>query len=306
MIGYDIGLLILGLIFLILGGDLLVRSAVFLAEKFGVSSFLIGVTVVSFGTSVPELMVSIQAAMDQEADIAIGNVLGSNIANIALVLGISVVIRPLSITTNTYKLSWWVMFISSLLFILFLLDNIITKMEGLLLIAGLFCFIIFSIKRNIPNEESIISKINIQTGILFFVLGAIGLYFGSELFVGSAISIASFFGVPKFVIGITVVALGTSLPELVTSIVALIKGQNNISLGNLIGSNIFNVFAVLGITSLIQELGTNSILLFLDFGVMLAVILVFGYQLFIRKKISRTAGFVLLFGYFSYILFSVY
>ena len=306
MIGYDIGLLILGLVFLIFGGDLLVRSAVSFAEKFGVSSFLIGVTVVSFGTSVPELMVSIQAAMDQAADIAIGNVLGSNIANIALVLGVSVVIRPLSITTNTYKLSWWVMLISSLLFILFLLDNVITKMEGLLLIAGLFFFIIFSIKRNIPNEESIISKINIQTGILFFVLGAIGLYFGSELFVESAISIASFFNVPKFVIGITVVALGTSLPELVTSIVALMKGQNNISLGNLIGSNIFNVFAVLGITSLFQELGTSSILLFLDFGVMLAVILVFGYQLFIRKKISRTAGFILLSGYFSYILFSVF
>ena len=306
MIGYDIGLLILGLVFLILGGDLLVRSAVSFAEKFGVSSFLIGVTVVSFGTSVPELMVSIQAAMDQAADIAIGNVLGSNIANIALVLGISVVIRPLIITTNTYKLSWWVMLISSLLFILFLFDNVITKLEGLLLIAGLFCFIIFSIKRNIPNEESIISKINIQTGILFFVLGATGLYFGSELFVESAISIASFFDVPKFVIGITVVALGTSLPELVTSIVALVKGQNNISLGNLIGSNIFNVFAVLGITSLIQELGTSFILLFLDFGVMLAVILVFGYQLFIRKKISRTAGFLLLFGYFSYILFSVF
>ncbi len=306
MIGYDIGLLILGLVILIFGGELLVRSAVSFAEKFGVSSFLIGVTVVSFGTSIPELMVSIQAAMDQAADIAIGNVLGSNIANIALVLGVSVVIRPLSITTNTYKLSWWVMLISSLLFILFLLDNVITKMEGLLLIAGLFFFIIFSIKRNIPNEESIISKINIQTGILFFVLGAIGLYFGSELFVESAISIASFFNVPKFVIGITVVALGTSLPELVTSIVALMKGQNNISLGNLIGSNIFNVFAVLGITSLIQELGTSSILLFLDFGVMLAVILVFGYQLFVRKKISRTAGFILLSGYFSYILFSVF
>ena len=306
MIGYDIGLLILGLVFLIFGGDLLVRSAVSFAEKFGVSSFLIGVTVVSFGTSVPELMVSIQAAMDQAADIAIGNVLGSNIANIALVLGVSVVLRPLSVTTNTYKLSWWVMLISSLLFILFLLDNVITKMEGLLLVAGLFCFIIFSIKRNISNEESIFSKINIQTGILFFVLGAIGLYFGSELFVESAISIASFFNVPKFVIGITVVALGTSLPELVTSIVALMKGQNNISLGNLIGSNIFNVFAVLGITSLIQELGTSSILLFLDFGVMLAVILVFGYQLFIRKKISRTAGFILLSGYFSYILFSVF
>ena len=306
MIGYDIGLLILGLVFLIFGGDLLVRSAVSFAEMFGVSSFLIGVTVVSFGTSIPELMVSIQAAMDQAADIAIGNVLGSNIANIALVLGVSVVIRPLSITTNTYKLSWWVMLISSLLFILFLLDNVITKMEGLLLIAGLFFFIIFSIKRNVPNEESIISKIKIQTGILFFVLGSIGLYFGSELFVESAISIASFFNVPKFVIGITVVALGTSLPELVTSIVALMKGQNNISLGNLIGSNIFNVFAVLGITSLIQELGTSSILLFLDFGVMLAVILVFGYQLFVRKKISRTAGFILLSGYFSYILFSLF
>ena len=306
MIGYDIGLLILGSVILIFGGDLLVRSAVSFSEKFGVSSFLIGVTVVSFGTSVPELMVSIQAAMDQAADIAIGNVLGSNIANIALVLGVSVVIRPLSVTTNTYKLSWWVMLISSLLFILFLLDNVITKMEGLLLVAGLFCFIIFSIKRNISNEESIVSKINIQTGILFFVLGAIGLYFGSELFVESAISIASFFNVPKFVIGITVVALGTSLPELVTSIVALMKGKNNISLGNLIGSNIFNVFAVLGITSLIQELDRSSILLFLDFGVMLAVILVFGYQLFVRKKISRTAGFILLSGYFSYILFSVF
>ena len=306
MIGYDIGFLLLGLIFLIVGGDLLVRSAVSFADKFGVSSFLIGVTVVSFGTSAPELMVSIQAAMDQAADIAIGNVLGSNIANIALVLGISVVIKPLEIDTNTYKLSWWVMLVSSLLFILFLLDNVITKMEGLMLIAGLFCFIILSIKRNISNEESIISKINIQTGILFFVLGAIGLYSGSELFVESAISIASFFDVPKFVIGITVVALGTSLPELVTSIVALAKGQNNISLGNLIGSNVFNVFAVLGITSLIQGLGTKSILLFLDFGVMLAVMLVFGYYLFIRKKISRTAGFVLLFGYISYILFTVY
>ena len=306
MIGYDIGFLLLGLIFLIVGGDLLVRSAVSFADKFGVSSFLIGVTVVSFGTSAPELMVSIQAAMDQAADIAIGNVLGSNIANIALVLGISVVIKPPEIDTNTYKVSWWVMLVSSLLFILFLLDNVITKMEGLMLIAGLFCFIILSIKRNISNEESIISKINIQTAILFFVLGAIGLYSGSELFVESAISIASFFDVPKFVIGITVVALGTSLPELVTSIVALAKGQNNISLGNLIGSNVFNVFAVLGITSLIQELSTKSILLFLDFGVMLAVILVFGYYLFIRKKISRTAGFVLLFGYISYILFTVY
>ena len=306
MIGYDIGFLLLGLIFLIVGGDLLVRSAASFADKFGVSTFLIGVTVVSFGTSAPELMVSIQAALDQAADIAIGNVLGSNIANIALVLGISVVIRPLNVDTNTYKLSWWVMLISSLLFIIFLLDNVITKMEGLMLIAGLFCFIILSIKRNIPNEESIISKINIQTGILFFVLGAIGLYFGSELFIESAISLASFFNVPKFVIGITVVALGTSLPELVTSIVALIRGQNNISLGNLIGSNVFNVFAVLGITSLIQELGTKSILLFLDLGVMLAVMLFFGYYLFIRKKISRTAGFILLFGYFSYILFTVY
>ena len=111
MIGYDIGLLLLGLVFLIVGGDLLVRSAVSFADKFGVSSFLIGVTVVSFGTSAPELMVSIQAAMDQAADIAIGNVLGSNIANIALVLGISVVIRPLKIDTNTYKLSWWVMLV---------------------------------------------------------------------------------------------------------------------------------------------------------------------------------------------------
>ncbi len=305
MIGYDLFFLITGLVFLILGGDLLVRSAVSFAEKFGVSPFLIGVTVVSFGTSLPELMVSVQAALDRAADIAIGNVVGSNIANIALVLGISVLIKPINTNTKTYYLSWWVMLISSLLFVLFILDNTISILEGLFLIAGLFYFIFLSVKHNIPNEEPLNSNIKIQTGVLFFVLGAVGLYFGSELFVENAISIASLLGVPKFLIGITVVALGTSLPELVTSIVALARGQNNISLGNLIGSNIFNVFAVLGITTLVQELTTKSKLLFLDFGAMLGVILIFGFYLFIRKKISRRAGIILLFGYLLYIFFSV-
>ena len=140
---------------------------------------------------------------------------------------------------------------------------------------------------------------------MFFALGSVGLYFGSELFVKHSVLIASYFGVSEFVIGVTVVALGTSLPELVTSIVALFRGQNNISIGNLMGSNIFNVFAVLGITTLFQELKLKLTLLYFDFGVMIGVVLLFGLFIFIRKKISRIGGVLLLFGYLAYIFITV-
>ncbi len=307
MITYSIFFLILGLALLIIGGDLLVKGAVSFANIFRVPSFLIGVTVVSFGTSAPELMVSIQAAFDNVADIAIGNVMGSNIANIALVLGISVIIKPINVNPNTYRLSWWIMLFSSLLYVVFILDGVLSLTEGLLFIIGLISFIFLSIKYISNSDNTAIEDTDSTFWLasLFFVLGSVGLYCGSELFVKHSVLIASYFGVSEFVIGVTVVALGTSLPELVTSIVALSKGQNNISIGNLIGSNIFNVFAVLGITSIFQDLHLKLKLIYLDFGVMIGVVLIFGYFLFVRKKISRTAGFILLFGYIAYIIFTV-
>ena len=299
--------MILGLALLIIGGDLLVKGAVSFANILRVPSFLIGVTVVSFGTSAPELMVSIQAAFDNAADIAIGNIMGSNIANIALVLGISVIIKPINVNPITYRLSWWIMLFSSLLYVVFILDGVLSLTEGLLFLIGLISFIFLSIKYISNSDDTAIEDTDSTFWLasLFFVLGSVGLYYGSELFVKHSVLIASYFGVSEFVIGVTVVALGTSLPELVTSIVALSKGQNNISIGNLIGSNIFNVFAVLGITSIFQELHLKLKLIYLDFGVMIGVVLIFGFFLFVRKKISRTAGFVLLFGYIAYIIFTV-
>ena len=278
MITSSIFFLILGLALLIIGGDLLVKGAVSFANIFRVPSFLIGVTVVSFGTSAPELMVSIQAAFDNVADIAIGNVMGSNIANIALVLGISVIIKPINVNPNTYRLSWWIMLFSSLLYVVFILDGVLSLTEGLLFIIGLISFIFLSIKYISNSDDTSIEDTGSTFWLasLFFVLGSVGLYYGSELFVKHSVLIASYFGVSEFVIGVTVVALGTSLPELVTSIVALSKGQNNISIGNLIGSNIFNVFAVLGITSIFQELHLKLKLIYLDFGVMIGVVLIFG------------------------------
>ena len=307
MITSSVFFLLLGLALLIIGGDLLVRGAVSFANIFRVPSFLIGVTVVSFGTSAPELMVSIQAALDNVADIAIGNIMGSNIANIALVLGISVIIKPINVNPNTYRLSWWIMLFSSLLYVVFILDGVLSLTEGLMFLLGLVSFIFLSIRYISYSDDTPTETQNnsFWLAFLFFALGSVGLYFGSELFVKHSALIASYFGVSEFVIGVTVVALGTSLPELVTSIVALSRGQNNISIGNLIGSNIFNVFAVLGITSIFQELHLKLKLMFLDFGVMIGVVLIFGFFLFLRKKISRTAGFILLFGYLTYIFITV-
>ena len=307
MITYSIIFLLLGLVLLIIGGDLLVRGAVSFANIFRVPSFLIGVTVVSFGTSAPELMVSIQAALDNVADIAIGNVMGSNIANIALVLGISVIIKPINVNPNTYRLSWWIMLFSSLLYVVFILDGVLSVTEGLMFLLGLVSFIFLSIRYISYSDDTPTATQNNSFWLAFlcFALGSVGLYFGSELFVKHSVWIASYFGVSEFVIGVTVVALGTSLPELVTSMVALFRGQNNISIGNLMGSNIFNVFAVLGITTLFQELKLKLTLLYFDFGVMIGVVLLFGLFIFIRKKISRIGGVLLLFGYLAYIFITV-
>ena len=299
--------LLLGIVFLLVGGDLLVKSSAALASKLNVSPFLIGITVVSFGTSAPELLVSLNAALQGSAGIAIGNVIGSNIANIALVLGLTILIRPINVESKRYLFSWMIMLVSSVMFYGFSMDGIIDPIDGLFFISGLILFISLSIRyrHSSIDEEEIDEGMNSRMIPLYFILGAAGLYFGSEFLVANSVIIAKYFGLSEFVIGITIVALGTSLPELVTSVIAILKGQSSISIGNLIGSNIFNVFAVLGITSLVRPLGADTNLLISDLPIMLGVTLLLGLFLFISRKLRRIEGVLLISIYLIYVAFSI-
>ena len=299
--------LLLGIVFLLVGGDLLVKSSAALASKLNVSPFLIGITVVSFGTSAPELLVSLNAALQGSAGIAIGNVIGSNIANIALVLGLTILIRPINVESKRYLFSWMIMLVSSVMFYGFSMDGIIDPIDGLFFISGLILFISLSIlyRHSSVDEEEIEEGMNSKMIPLYFILGAAGLYFGSEFLVANSVIIAKYFGLSEFVIGITIVALGTSLPELVTSVIAILKGQSSISIGNLIGSNIFNVFAVLGITSLVRPLGADTNLLISDLPIMLGVTLLLGLFLFISRKLRRIEGLLLISIYLIYVAFSI-
>ena len=299
--------LLLGIVFLLVGGDLLVKSSAALASKLNVSPFLIGITVVSFGTSAPELLVSLNAALQGSTGIAMGNVIGSNIANIALVLGLTILIRPINLESKRYLFSWLIMLVSSVMFYGFSMDGVIDPIDGLFFISGLILFISLSIRYRHSSivEEEIEERLNTRLIPLYFILGAAGLYFGSEFLVANSVIIAKYFGLSEFVIGITIVALGTSLPELVTSVIAILKGQSSISIGNLIGSNIFNVFAVLGITSLVRPLDADASLLISDLPIMLGVTLLLGLFLFISRKLRRIEGVLLISIYLIYLAFSV-
>ncbi|MDG1720828.1 MAG: calcium/sodium antiporter [Bacteroidia bacterium] len=296
-------LLLVGVFLLLIGGDFLVKSAASLAKKLNISPFLIGVTVVSFGTSAPELIVSLKAAFNGSSGIAIGNVIGSNIANLALVLGITVLIRPIVLDPKKLRFSWFAMLVASLMFLGFSIDGILDRVDGLFLISGLILFLILSIRKRDDSfvEEELEKTLKTNLIPVYFIFGAAGLYYGSELLVDSAITIAKSFGISEFIIGVSVVALGTSLPELVTSIIAIIKGQSSISVGNLIGSNVFNIFAVLGITSAVNPLKADSFLIAIDLPIMLGVTLLTGLFLLVSKKLGRVEGLLLITIYIMYI-----
>lgn len=310
-------LLFFGIVILVIGGELLVQSAISLNNKFKLSPLLIGTTVVSFGTSAPELIVSIQAMLNGNSSVAVGNVVGSNIANLGLVLGFVILLKPLTINWRKYLLSYLIMFFSAALFWVFSHDGNIDKFEGLFLLFGLLVFLFLSIrymKMLYKNDRSLVrdeltpelkTNLNTKWMLIYFVLGSIGLALGSELLVQNAVLVATEFGVSEFVIGLSIVALGTSLPELITSLVAIYKGENSISIGNLIGSNIFNVFAVIGASSLIGDMPVSQDVFHFDLIVMLLFVLFAGYLIFILKKMSRIHGVILLITYVLYIVYSI-
>ncbi len=306
-------LIIGGLILLILGGNWLLKSAVALSLKLEIPKIIIGMTVVSFATSAPELIVSINAALNGSADLALANVIGSNIANLGLVLGITLLLGTMHIQKSFYKTDWPVMMIASGLLYLFLQgDKVITQFEGIILFSFLIIFLVFLLRfqktaviDEMPEDDEPLPKYKI---VLFFALGGLGLWSGSELLIKGAKTLAQDFGVTERVIGITVVSIGTSVPELAASIIAVIKKEKAISLGNLIGSNIFNILAVLGITSIITPVSlTDERLLTDDLFWMLGISFVILPLVFIPKgyRLNWKDGILLLLAYLAFLYYTI-
>ncbi len=290
---------------MILGSNYLLKSSVELSLKYNISKVVIGLTVVSFATSAPELLISISSALKSSSDIAISNVIGSNIANIGLVFSTALFFVTIKISKNNvkYDLPW--LLIVSAVFFFFLQDLIITKYEGIILVALLSVFIYFMFKMREENDDDEIeeTKMSISKIIILLIVSSLLLFIGSELFVDSAIFFAKYFQVSERVIGLTLVAIGTSLPELVTSLVAIYKKELDISVGNIIGSNIFNILAVIGITSIIHELevvGTQII--HFDIYVMIGFSILLGLFFFIPKKYTlyRPHGIILFLLFLTY------
>ena len=322
---YDLFLLVVGIVLLIISGDYLVKGGVGLAQFFKVPTLVIGLTVVAFGTSAPELIVTLDSVVAGKSAIGLGNVIGSNIANIALVLALTVMILPMPVAKTTIKKSWPVMFLSGIVLYVTMLNGTVDRIEGIAMILLLCLFVYRSIRTNpINKEEAEIVKPKYATWLLIVmvVLSIVGLAFGSNLLIEGASGLAAKAGVSERIISLTVVAFGTSIPELTASLMAAIRKEMDISVGNIVGSNIFNVYAVIGITSTIKPIPLNFGEFEIDLRYMLAIfILLFlfilpfkfltqkgngnllqRWKLISRGNIGRLEGLVL----FSIYIFYIY
>ena len=299
----SIGLLALGSILLYLGSEWIVKGGVGVAEKYGVSTIVIGLTVVAFGTSLPELLVSLNAAFQGSSSLAIGNAIGSNIANVGLVLSLSAFIFPITLKYTLIKRDLYVYLFSCVVFIFFSLDGRLSKFEGAFFVNTLLFYIIYSIKKPIENDTDIeeYEGDNFVEMILFVIFGIVGLSLGADLFVDGSVFIARYFGISEVVIGMSIVAFGTSLPELATSAMAAYKKESAISIGNIIGSNIFNILCVLGVTSVVQPLNARWIDIRMQVGIMIAYGLLIIVISQITQPIKRSVSVSMLAGYFLFI-----
>lgn len=302
-----------GLILLILGGNWLLKSAVALSLKLEIPKIVIGMTVVSFATSAPELIVSVNAALNGASDLSLGNVVGSNIANISLILGVTLLFGTMEVQKSFYKTDWPVMMLASMILFFFLInDKIITQFEGIIFVTLLIAFLIFLLRfqkttiiEEIPNENETLPLWKI---IFFLTIGGVGLWRGSEFLIKGATSLAKDFGVSDRVIGVTVVSVGTSIPELAASIIAILKKEKAISLGNLVGSNIFNILGVLGITAIITPIAVvDQKFLTNDIFWMLAISLLILPMVLVPKrlKLNWIDGVVLLFIYSGFVYWTL-
>lgn len=305
MIG-DIFLVLAGLGLLVIGGNLLVKGAVNLSLKLGISPMVVGLTVVAFGTSAPELLVSVSAALKGSTDIAMGNVVGSNIANVLVILGATAVVSQIETRGHDLRESWVMMMIATVVVIGMALMGPIGRLDGALLLI-LLAMVLWRQLATAKEEADAADLEGASEGAgwgkiwLWLIGGIIGLPVGANLLVAGATNIALAFGISEAVIGLTLVAIGTSLPELAASVASAMRGRADMALGNVVGSNIFNLLSILGLTALIKPLPIPPEMLDLDLWVMLGSSLLLAPFLFRGFAITRGIGLVLLAAYTVYV-----
>lgn len=291
-----------GLVGLFFGGEALLRGAVGLAQAARLSPLVIGLTVVGFGTSTPELLVSLKAALDGAPDIALGNVVGSNIANILLILGLSALIWPLHLAAGGMRRDALVMVGAAVMLLGLVSLGTIGRGAGIVLILGLVAYLWVALRRSEPIEaEETIPERPIWASALWVGAGLAGLMLGAGFLVDGAVILARKFGISEAFIGLTIVAVGTSLPELATSLVAALRRQSAIALGNIVGSNIFNILGILGLTAAITPVAAENRFVQFDVPIMLVVSAIFGALLWRGRKIGRIAGAISLGLYVAYV-----
>lgn len=312
----DFLILAAGLVVLVFGGDYLVRGAVSLAERLNISPIIIGLTIVALGTSAPELFVSVHAALGDAPGIALGNVIGSNTANVLLVLGAPAIIAPLAITAHGIRSSLAIMMAFTIGLIWFMYtDARVSHLEGLILLIGLMSYLIWQFikvkqqRKAAANAEPVVAEDDMPASTsdtnkiaLFLIIGVIGLPVGAYLTVEAATSIARTFNVSEAVIGVTVVAIGTSLPELVTTVMAAIRKSGGVALGNVVGSNIFNIGLIIGSTALIQPLAVDPHLMTIDVEMMVYASVLLVVLAILAKPIQRWGGLLMLGTYAAYVV----
>ena len=299
----DILLIIIGVALVLKGADFLTEGASALARRMHVPEIVIGLTIVAAGTSAPELFVSVVSALNGTPDLAVGNVVGSNTMNCMLIVGCAAMVAPMTISRSTVRKDIPFAVMASILLTCIALDNYLGRIDGIILLLGFVVFMAYTLwqaKNGQAEPQTEVKQLNPWLSVLFLVIGLAMLVAGSNVFVDSASSVAAALGISEGVIGLTVVAGGTSLPELATSVVAARKGQSAIAIGNVIGSNVFNILMILGLTAVISPLQIEGITT-IDMAVMLiSVILVWLFS-FTRFTVERWEGALLVIGYLVYL-----
>lgn len=298
--------ILVGFVLLIGGAEWLVRGAVAIANKLKIPSIIVGLTIVAFGTSTPEFVVSIKAALNGVGGISIGNIVGSNIANILLILGVAGVISSVTCEKKTFLRDWGFMMFTTLLFVFFALSGKFVFWHGLIMLAVLIGFIVFNYfnSKDAPDDSETQSSLANKNWFVVVVITAIGLLailYGSELLVKGAVNLAKIFGVSEAIIGLTIVAIGTSMPELATTVVASIRKQNGVALGNVVGSNIWNIVFIMGATSTIVDVEVVRQIMVYDIWVMLFATVVLLPIMMTQSKLNKIEGWLFLLLYAGYI-----
>nr|WP_281354608.1 calcium/sodium antiporter [Aurantimonas aggregata] len=293
-----------GLVGLFLGGEALVRGSVGIARRLAIPPLLIGLTVVGFGTSTPELLVSVDAAWRGSPDIALGNIVGSNIANILLIIGMSALVWPIKVLGATLKRDTAVMTLAALALVPIFALGEMGRLSGFILFAGLVGYLVWAYVQPgevVVEEEGLKPPAPTLISVLWVIGGLVALMAGARFLVDGAVSIAREYGISEAFIGLTIVAIGTSLPELATSLIAAFRRQSEIAIGNIVGSNIFNILGILGVTAMISPIPVASRFLTFDLPIMIVLSLVLTGLLLTQKVIGRGVGVAMLAGYGAYV-----